>query len=122
MFRLSSVILIVVIALCACLGHRVTYVSQDYTYTTTPFAVVPENISYVVDTGIEDNVLVLHVEVGACTHPANDLLIFRVHGAPHGVFREGQWIVSGLVRTKRLYTLTLRAVTPEELTRFGCKL
>ena len=96
--------------------------SQDYTYTTTRFAIAPENVLYVVDTTVEENVPVLYVEVGACTHPANDLLTIRVHSAPHGVLRVGQWIANGVVQIKRLHMLAIRSVTPEELTRFGCKL
>jgi hypothetical protein len=121
-FRLSSIALIVASALAACSGQRITFASPDVTYTTTPFEIVPENIAYVVDTAVEDSVLVLYVEVGACTRPENDLLTLRVHGAPHGVFREGQWIAVGIAQIKRLHQLAIRAVTPEELTRFKCKL
>jgi hypothetical protein len=122
MFRWIGAVLIVlcVLALVLHSNQRTTAWAQSGTYTTTPFPVSPRNISLVDDTAMEDGTLVLFVDTGACTRPAEQMTPVTVSGAPRGAFHVGQLIATGVLSSKGLDTIVIRAVTREEAQRVGC--
>jgi len=122
MVRFSGAVLIVTSVLGACSGGaKITSVSGPVTtYMTTPFAITPRDIVLVDDMVPDRGNLILYVDAGACTHPADQMEPVTVLHPPRGAFHVGQLIAVKVFSMWPRPKIGIRTVTREEAQRVGC--